>query len=287
MFSKADRYLIAITVIWGSTFSVTKFALDDLSPLFLQGTRFALAAVMVGIYTFRDIRTSSRSALKAGLILGLLLGGGFALQTVGLVYTTASKAGFLTGTMVVFTPLFQVAIERRMPSRANMLGVVIVATGLFLFTMPGEASFNIGDALVLGCAVIFALYIVFLDVFTRDGFQREIVFYQFVVTAVMGFTLSPLFSEAPPVWNVDSFAAVFYLALFASTIAIFLQSRYQRETTPTRAAIIFSLEPVFAAVIALFALGEMMKSMELTGAAVMFTGLLLSELMAARERNRA
>jgi drug/metabolite transporter (DMT)-like permease len=250
----------------------------------LQGTRFALAALIVGIYTFRDIRATSASSLRAGIILGALLGGGFALQTVGLVQTTASKAGFLTGTMVIFTPLLQVLIERRLPSWGNMLGVVIVAAGLYLFTMPGGASFNDGDILVLLCAVVFAFYIVYLDVFTKDGFRSEIVFYQFVVTAGMGFALSPFVDGTSPVFTVEAIGAVMYLALFASVIAIFVQSKYQRETTPTKAAIIFSLEPVFAAVMAYFALGETMTSVELLGAALMFAGLLVSELISALRR---
>jgi drug/metabolite transporter (DMT)-like permease len=250
----------------------------------LQGARFALAALMVGIYTFRDIRTTTRASLKAGLILGVLLGGGFALQTIGLVQTTASKAGFLTGTMVVFTPLLQLAIERRMPSWSNIIGVIIVAAGLYLFTNPTESTFNQGDLLVLLCAVVFAFYIVYLDVFTKDGFDREIVFYQFVVTAAIGFVLAPFFGGGPAVFSGGAIAAVLYLAFFASTIAIFVQSKYQRETTPTKAAIIFSLEPVFAAIMAYFALGETMSGIEVVGASLMFAGLLISELLAALKK---
>ncbi|MCZ7555604.1 MAG: DMT family transporter [Bacteroidia bacterium] len=260
---------------------MTKYTLNDLPPMVLQGARFALAALMVGIYTFRDIRTTTRASLKAGLILGALLGGGFALQTIGLVQTTASKAGFLTGTMVVFTPLLQLAIERRMPSWGNILGVLIVAAGLYLFTNPTDSTFNQGDLLVLLCAVVFAFYIVYLDVFTKNGFDREIVFYQFVVTAVIGFVLAPFFGGGPAVFSAGAIGAVLYLAFFASTIAIFVQSKYQRETTPTKAAIIFSLEPVFAAVMAYFALGETMSTIEVVGASLMFAGLLISELLAA------
>lgn len=257
---------------------MTKYTLHDLPPLVLQGTRFALAALMVGIYTFRDIRATSRASLKAGVILGLLLGGGFALQTVGLVQTTASKAGFLTGTMVVFTPLLQLAIERRMPSKGNIIGVLIVAGGLMLFTLPGGSAFNAGDVLVLLCAVVFAFYIVYLDVFTKIKFDREIVFYQFVVTALIGFILSPFVDATSPNFTIEAMGAVVYLAFFASTIAIFVQSKYQRETTPTKAAIIFSLEPVFAALMAYFILSETMSTLEVVGAALMFCGLLVSEL---------
>jgi drug/metabolite transporter (DMT)-like permease len=281
-FPRADRYLLAITLIWGSTFAVTKFTLGDLPPLLLQGTRFLAAAILVGIYTWRDIKATSVRSLRAGVVLGLMLGAGFALQTVGLVETTASKAGFLTGTMVVFTPLVQLAIERRRPSLGNAISVGIVGTGLYVFTSPAGGEFNSGDLLVLLCAVVFAFYIVYLDVFTKERFDREIVFWQFVVTAAIGFALSPFIDETRAVFSAEAIGAILYLAFFASTIAIFVQSKYQRETTPTKAAIIFTMEPVFAAIIAYIALAESMSGIEATGAAIMFGGLLFSELWAAK-----
>lgn len=282
LFPRADRYLLAITLIWGSTFTITKFTLNELPPLQLQGTRFLAAAVMVGIYTWRDIKTTSTRSLRAGLILGVLLGAGFALQTVGLVETTASKAGFLTGTMVVFTPLVQLAIERRWPTLGNAIAVGIVGAGLYLFTSPGGGNFNSGDLLVLFCAVVFAFYIVYLDVFTKERFDREIVFWQFVATSAIGFIASPFLDTTEPVFSVGSIGAVLYLAFFASTIAIFVQSKYQRETTPTKAAIIFTMEPIFAAIIAYFVLSEVMTGIEVLGAAIMFSGLLFSEIYAAK-----
>jgi drug/metabolite transporter (DMT)-like permease len=281
IFPRADRFLFAITLIWGSTFSISKFALAHVSPLFLQGTRFALAALIVGIYTRRDIRATTRASLRGGVILGVFLGLGFAFQTVGLASTSASRAGFLTGTMVVLTPLFQMLLERRMPTVGNLIGVALVAAGLFVFTDPTAGALNAGDLLVLACAVVFALYIVYLDVFTREAFHREIVFYQFVVTALLAFAFLPVLPGRAPQLQAGVVGAIVYLAVFASVIAIFVQSKYQRESTPTRAAIIFSLEPVFAAIIAAVALGERMGRSEILGAAMMGGGVLVSELWGA------
>ncbi len=253
--------------------------------MLLQGTRFSLAALLVGMYTWKDIKATTRESLRAGLILGVYLGLAFALQTIGLLHTTASKAGFLTGTMVVFTPLLQLLIERRLPSFGNIVGVIIVGVGLFIFTSPGGGSFTHGDLLVLLCAVVYAFYIVYLDVYTKDGFRREIVFYQFIVTAAIAFIAAPFLDHGVSNFTPKALGAIFYLGFFASAIAIFIQSKYQRETTPTKAAIIFTAEPVFAAIIAYLLLDEIMTGTAVFGATIIFVGLLFSELHAGI-RNR-
>ena len=246
--------------------------------MLLQGTRFALAALIVGIYTRKDLRASAAKTMRDGLILGLYLGGGFALQTIGLTMTSASKAGFLTGTLVVFTPLLQLAIERRMPSWANALGVLIVGAGLYVFTSPAGSEFTLGDALVLLCAVIFSFHVVYLDVFTKAHFHREIVFYQFVVTSVIGFALWPFVPSVPTTFTPSVLLSIVYLATFASAFAIFILSKYQRETSPTHAAIIYTMEPVMAAIIAALWLGDVLSGTAAIGAGIMLAGLLVSEL---------
>jgi len=256
--------------------------------LLLQGLRFALAAFIVGIYTRKNIRATSRESLRAGLVLGLLLGGGFALQTIGLETTTASNAGILTGTLVVFTPLFQLGIERRPPSAANLAGVLIVGAGLYVFTSPSGNSFGTGDLLVLGCAVVFALHVVYLDVFTRNRFDREIVFYQFLVSGAIGFALWLFLPSRPPVFNASVLISIVYLAVFASAVALYVLSKYQRETTPTRAAIIYTMEPVMAAAIAALFLDERLSPAAAIGAVIMLSGLVVSELSTAlRSAGRA
>jgi drug/metabolite transporter (DMT)-like permease len=277
-FPRADRILLSITIIWGSTFSVTKNALQDIAPLLLQGTRFALAAFIVGIYTRKDIRATTARTLKHGVILGAYLGVGFALQTIGLGLTTASKSGFLTGTLVVFTPLLHLAVERRLPSWAHAVGVVIVGAGLYVFTSPAGSTFNLGDTLVLICAVVFAFHVVYLDVYTKERFHREIVFWQFVTTSAIGFVFYPFVPSAPSHATLNVLLSVLYLAVFASAFAIFLLTKYQRETSPTHAAIIYTMEPVMAALIAWLALGEILSGTALVGAGIMLTGLLVSEL---------
>ncbi len=273
---RAELYLLSITLIWGSTFAVSKIVLASVSPYALQTMRFTLAAALVGIYTWRDIRATTRATLWSGLVLGMLLGLGFLLQTVGLTMTTASRTGFITGTMVVFTPLLQLVLERRAPTVGNIVGVALVLAGLAMLSSPGAGSFGLGDLLVLGCAIVFAVYIVCIDIFTREAFHREIVFYQFIATALVALVAMPLAGDSGS-WTTQAFGGTVYLAVFASAIAIFVQSKYQRESTPTRAAIIYSIEPVLAAAIAWMLIGERLEGWGLAGAAVIFVGFLASE----------
>ena len=280
-FPRADRYLLGITLIWGSTFTVTKSILPDISPAWLQGLRFLLAAIIVGIYTRKDILATTFQSLRTGVILGVLLGLGFALQTVGQVQTSASKAAFLTGTMVIFTPILQLFIERKPPSTGNVIGVVLVGTGMYLLTSPQGSAFSFGDFLVLLCAIVYAFYIVYLDVFTKKRFDREIVFWQFLVSSAVGFGVIPIIGAGGTNFTPPVILGVLYLTIFATVIALFIQIKYQRETTPTKAAIIFTMEPVIASIIAYLALNEVLSPTAIFGAGLMLAGLLISELLSA------
>ena len=276
---RAEGILFFITLIWGSTFVIVKSSLVSISPLLFQGIRFTIAALLVGIYTIRDVRKTNWKTLKYGALLGVYLGVGFSLQTIGLEITTASKSGFITGMLVVFTPIFQLLIERKKPTKGNIVGVAMVATGLYLLTSPQGSAFNIGDLLTLLCAIIFAIYVVYLDIYTHDSFPREIVFWQMLVTALIGFIAAPFDPHLHVEWTSTMLMGLFYTAVFASAIATFLQSKYQRMSTPTRSAIIYSMEPVVAAILAVILVGEVLTPLSILGGGCIVGGLLVSELM--------
>jgi drug/metabolite transporter (DMT)-like permease len=216
--------------------------------------------------------------MTKGAILGLLLFLGFATQTVGLLYTGASKSAFITGMMVVFTPICQLLIERRAPKVGNVIGIVLVAIGLLFLTSPAGSEFNIGDALNLFCAVTFALYIVYLDVFSKDQDPVHLTISQFVVCTILGLASAGLFETVRFIPTPGALGALLYLTVFATVIAISVQVRYQKDTTPTRSAIIFSIEPVLAAGFAYLLLGEILGPWGLLGGAVIVVGVLVSEL---------
>lgn len=244
----------------------------------MVAVRFGIAALLFLPISFQSLLKFDRRVVGRGLILGLLLFAGFAAQTVGLQYTTASKSGFITGMLVVFTPIFQLFIERRPPKVGNLIGVLFVFGGLYLLTSPQGAEFNRGDVLTLMCAVLFALYIVYLDIFTKEYDATQLTFLQMVVTIGLACVGTLLWEHPHFKLTLGLAMSIGYLSILATLVTLSLQTRFQKETTPTRAAIIFSLEPVISAVLAYLIERENIGRLGVLGAAIIVAGLLISEL---------
>ena len=275
--SRAELMLMSVTVVWGSTFVLSKILLEDLSPFVYMTIRFGIATLLFALVAHRRLRNIPRSAVVQGGILGALLFGGFAAQTVGLLYTTASKSAFITGMMVVFTPIFQLMIERRPPRLVNVLGVAIVTVGLYFLTSPAGSSFNVGDALNLVCAFIFGIYLVYMDIFAKQQSPEHLTIMQFVWTFFLAL-IGVATLETPRMHVTSSATSVMaYLILFPTIIALYIQAKYQKDTTPTRSAVIFSAEPVLAAGFAYLLLGEHLGTFGVLGAGLILCGVLVSE----------
>ena len=208
---------------------------------------------------------------------------GFVLQTVGIKYTTASKAAFFTGMLVPLTPIVQFAAQRlfNLPKRplkfGNILGVFCAAGGLYLLTSPEGSAFNICYALNLICAVFFAFFIVYLDTVPGETDKIQLTFVQFLFCGVIGLVVALLFEDITMSSSPEFILGLGYLTIFATVITMWAQNRYQGDTTPTRAAVIFAIEPVVAAIFAYYVRGEIIGVLGVIGGAIIITGLLLSE----------
>jgi len=280
---RAELLLLSVTVIWGSTFVVTKSLIEGNSPLFYSAFRFLAAALLVlAFFPLRMMRIPRSTWLKGG-VLGLLLYLGFILQTVGLQYTTASKSAFFTGMLVVLTPMVHYAVQQRLnlarkPLRiGNILGVAFAAVGLFLLTAPSGAAFTVGDALTLCCAFLFALYIVYLDFASMEPDKLQLTFVQFLFSGIVGLAVAGIFEIPRVSATTPNLLSFLYLTVAATVVAMWVQNRYQGDTTPTRAAVIFSMEPVIAAVFASVVRGEELGAAGIAGAGIIVGGVLLSE----------
>jgi drug/metabolite transporter (DMT)-like permease len=276
--AQSELFLVLCTLIWAATFPVAKLGLRDASPIVLIAVRFWIALVIFYPFCRAEVLTIDGRTARRGAILGILLFGGFLTQTVGLHYTTASKSAFITGLLVVFTPIFQWILEGKVPKRGNIIGVILVSCGLYLLTAPQGAGFNRGDALTLGAAMLYALYLVYLDMITRQHSFIQLTFLQILVTALLASSSFYLLEKPYLYWTWSLLLALAYLAILATLLALYLITKHQRQTTPTRSAVIFSLEPLFAAIFSYFILGEQLGRVALAGGSMILAGLLVSEL---------
>ncbi len=290
--------LLFNTLIWGGTFALIKNAFNDISPLLFLGLRFSIAALIFFPFVYASLKKTNKQTLIAGSILGFFYFAGFATQSLGLNLTTATKSGFITGTFVVFIPILQLIIERRKPKWFNVLSVFLVLVGLIILSSKGSnaidfikqlgADFNLGDLLTLICALLFAFQVVYVDVFTKKYDYLPMVFVQLLITGIGGFIFSYIFSIASLetvrfTINASVVTAILYTAIFASIIATIIQLKYQKTVSPTKAGIIFSIEPIFAAVFAYFLLSEKISNFGLVGCVLIFIGLIVSEIFSVKD----
>lgn len=275
--SRAEAALLATTLVWGGTFAVVKIGMRDVSPLLLIAIRFLIGGGLMLLLFGRRLFPIPRQAILKGSILASFLFLGFVTQNIGLTITTASKSAFITGMMVIFVPLLQVVIERRPPRLGNVVGVAIVTLGLWCLTSPEGESFNTGDALTVLCAVLFAVYIVYLDVVSKEMTTEQLVAIQMFATGLMAVAATAVFETPRFVASARAIAAMAYLTLLATVLTTYVQTRFQKDTTPTRAVVIFSVEPVIATAIAYVLLGETLGPLGVLGGALIIGGVLVSE----------
>lgn len=266
------------TVIWGGTFVILKDGLNNISPILFVALRFSLSALIFLPGFFLAYGKIHYRSLRAGGFLGILMFAGFALQTSGLEETSASRSAFITQMLVVFTPMFQFFFLRKSFEGGSIVGVIIVVLGLFLLTSPDASMLNRGDWATFLSALAFAAYIVALDYYTRHYDLSVLMFMQTLATAVLSWITSLLFEKIRLSYQPELILSLLYLSPVATNIIIYIQNRYQKETTPTRAALIFTMEPVWASLFAIVFLREFMNLRELTGAGLMVSGLIYSTL---------
>lgn len=274
----ADLALLGVALVWGATFPLVGGAVRDTSAAAFLTLRFASASLLM--LPFLRGAEWSPAAWLHGAGLGAIGFAGFWLQTEGLRSTTPSRSAFLTGLAVVLVPLLSIGLLRRVPRHGSLGGAALAASGLALLTAPGLGSWNRGDLLTLGCALAYALYILGVDRATRAVGRRglrALVAVQLLTTALLAAAALPL-EEARLVPGAALWAALLVTVPLATTGSYFLQNWAQARTTPTRTAVILTMEPVFAALFAWSWGGERLGPAALAGGGLIVAGMLVVEL---------
>jgi drug/metabolite transporter (DMT)-like permease len=269
--------LVATTAVWGGTFVVVQESVEQMPVLPFLVWRFALAALVLLLGRPRTLGSLPRSARLHGVVLGLLLGTGYVLQTFGLLHTTATASGFITGMFVVFTPLLSWAALGQRLARTVWWGVALATLGLALISLNG-LSIGLGDLLTLGCAVAFAGHIVALGQWSTPQHAHALTVLQLGVVALVCLVASPLQGgmALPP--NASVWAAVVFLAIAATALAFLAQTWAQSHLPATRAAIVLTLEPVFAGIFGVTLGGDDLTARTVAGGLCIVAAMYVVEL---------
>jgi len=277
---QAEIYLLGIVIIWGSTFAIIKGVLDQIPTFTFLAYRFFLAVLILYLIFCKRIRENiDKTALKKGVLIGIFLFLGYAFQTVGLKYTTATKAGFITGLSVVLVPIISHFFIKEKINRNSVIGVILAFIGLWFLNYSSSFSFNLGDFLVLLCAVSFALHIISVGLYAKKVDYVPLVVVQLATVFVLCLLIAIIF-ERPALhlsYSLHIWWSIVITGIFATALAFYMQNRFQRYSTATKTAIIFSGEPIFAAVFAYLLLGEKVGLIAWAGGLLIIFGMIISQ----------
>lgn len=267
--------LLFVSLLWGGSFVAVKSGLESAGPLAFVSVRFALAALFSSFW----LRLGGMgAAIRRGIPLGVVLAASYATQTVGLVDTTPSRSAFITGAGVVAIPIWGGILLKRRPGLWSLFGLAVAVFGIWLITDPGGGRWSAGDSWTLACAILFSLHVVLL---TRYGSEdvSALLASQLLVTSILAGLVSWIVEPAPRVvWSHSFVIVIVITGIGVSFLATLLQMRLQPLLSPGRTAVIFAMEPVFAAVASMLFLQERLSASDWLGGGLIVLGVLLSEL---------
>lgn len=277
---RIDGLLLVVTMIWGSTFLVTKYAIHFVGLFTYLGYNFGIGALTLALLFRRRLRHLSGSELRSGIILGLLLFSGYALQTLGLQFTITSKAGFITGLYIPLVPLFSIVLLRQRLSLEAGLGFALSLLGLTLLSINKDfnLSFGLGEALILGCAVAFALHIVCISKFVTGADALNLAIVQLATTSALSLMTALLTHEglllpaSAPIWG-----AVLFMGVVDIGFCMGAMNWAQQYISSSHAALIYACEPVWAGIFGTLA-GQTLSGLAWIGGACICLGMIMSEV---------
>ncbi len=278
---RAELNLALMCVIWGSTFSLVRESLSGTDPWLFLSLRFGLAIPACLLIFGRKLDLRHATTRRRGLGLGVVLFLAFLTQTLGLQAISASRSGFLTALYIVLVPLLLAAWHLRRPSARSLgaAGVSLAGVTLLSGLSLGGASLVLGtgEFLTLLCALLFALQILLADRLPVAGRVWSLHFWQIATVAALSVAGWLLLGEARLRLDSQLVVSLFINSVFGTVVALGLQLRYQPDTTPERAALVYSFEPVFAALMAVWILGEKLGPLEWLGGGLILLALRLAD----------
>ncbi|WP_129597964.1 DMT family transporter [Anaerophilus nitritogenes] len=275
---KADLALFVVTLTWGISFILTKNSLDAMSTFNFLAVRFFIAAASSAIVFYKRMLNLDKATIKYAIFIGIIMFLGYALQTFGLNYTTASKSAFISCLSVVFVPVFSALLLKKLPNLPCIIGIIIATFGLALLTLDGELSLNIGDFYTFLCTFCFAFQILAISKYAVKVDPINLAILQIAVVSILSAIVSLIFENPIIPTGTKVWTDVLFLSFICTSGAFIIQNAVQRYTTATHTALIFTGEPVFASIFGYFLLGEILSSKGMFGGFLIIFAMLLAEL---------
>ncbi len=278
--------MLVVTFFWGITFTIVKDAIAQIDLFAFLGQRFTLSALLLFGICLPRRRPFSLDILWKGAILGLLLFGGYAFQTIGLLYTTASNTAFVTGLNVILVPVFGCLFFGRSLSLTLSISVVCAGVGLFLLCTGGTITVNPGDLIVILCAISLALHIIYTGRFVQGCDAYWLTTIQLTMVALCSNLCAWTREETIFFWEPDILWAMIICVIFATVFAFLVQTSMQRYIAPVKTALIFCMEPVFGALYAHMYANERLGEWGWLGALSIFAAMILAEWPGRQESGK-
>ncbi len=275
-----DALLIFITMIWGSTFLVVKYVVRLSGPFTYLAFVYGVGALILALIFHRRLARITRAELRNGLIIGLFLFTGYALQTTGLQFTTVSKAGFITGLNVPLIPVFMFVLLRQKASRGAVVGILLSFAGLFLLSLNNQLtlSIGIGEVLIFGAAIAFALHVVNISRFSPGADATNLVIIQIGLSSLLSFIAIPIAHQALFVPSWSFWIIVVLMGMIDVAFTLLVMNRVQQFIGGTKAALIYALEPVWAALAGIVLAGDVLSVPAWIGCGCILIGMIVGRL---------
>ena len=283
---KSSLLLLLAAAIWGFAFVAQRVGAKYLGSFTFNGLRFALGSISLIpliIYFSKNPNEDSKedkhwnSAMPAGIVAGCVLFCAASLQQVGIIYTSAGKAGFITGLYIVLVPIFGIALKQR-TNLNTWLGAVLAVIGLYLLSVNENFSIAKGDLLEIAGAVFWAIHILVIDHFTRKVDALKLSFVQFATCSILSLAAALIFEKITLTGISQALIPILYGGICSVGIAYTLQVVGQKHAKPSHAAIVLSMESVFASIGGLIILHENLGMRGYLGCALMLSGMLISQI---------
>lgn len=275
----ADLSLLFVAIIWGSTFIIVKQSVENIPVFSFLFMRFALAGMLLILINVPKLKAIDKGVLADGVMLGIALFLAYAFQTFALTAASASITAFITGLFVVFVPILSSVFLRKLPRQEAMIGVVFATIGLGFITLQGRFIVSFGEFLALVCAFFIAIHIILTDKLSRRNDFCLLTMVQVNIVGlfslIFSFFLDP--SVIPIQFNDQLIFSLIINSVFATFVAFVIQMSMQKYTTPTKAAIIFIMEPVSSAFFSYWIGGELLTAKQYVGTSFILLAMVFTE----------